>query len=232
MQFRFESDKLIRGGPPIYNPESRCNSDVYQPFNHSTKSRADRIPAMPIPEVRVTVDLGCGIAKIPGSIGLDLSRTESVDIQCDLFGQIPIKSKSVDLVWARQFLEHIPHKIHTQSRDGLFVVLDEVHRVLRPGGLLRVEVPHAYAFGAYSDPTHTRFFLPQTFNYFEPEGPFGYYSTTKFRVLALRFTYGLKHGFINEYHLSNRFHSARMRNIVRVMLGPKLVDICAILQAV
>lgn len=187
---------------------------------------------MRIPEVKVSVDLGCGNAKVPGSIGLDLSRTESVDIQCDLFGEIPLKSKSVDLVWARQFLEHVPHQIHKHSRDGLFVVLDEVHRVLRLGGLLRVEVPHAHAFGAFSDPTHTRFFLPQTFNYLEPEGPFGYYTENKFRVLALRFTYGLKHGYINEYHLSRLIHNARFRNLVRVALGPELVDISAILQAV
>jgi hypothetical protein len=44
--------------------------------------------------------------------------------------------------------------------------MNEIHRVLRPGGVLHVLAPCSGCVNALADPTHVRLFNPQTFKYF------------------------------------------------------------------
>ncbi|MCL4324131.1 MAG: class I SAM-dependent methyltransferase [Candidatus Thermoplasmatota archaeon] len=232
MRLEFRTEHMLRGGPPVYDPGGIPQDRPYQPFDHPLASRPDRPPALPIPGPDRVLDLGCGASKEPGALGLDVAHVPGVDLQCDLFGGIPIRDHSVDLVWAHQFLEHVPHRLGSRTDDGLFEVLGEVHRILRKGGLLRLDVPHAHYAGAYWDPTHTRFFLPETFNYLEPEGPLRYYHDRKFRVLALRFTYGAQGRHVKDYHLIKHISNRPVRNMARWLFRPRVMDIVAILQAV
>jgi SAM-dependent methyltransferase len=48
----------------------------------------------------------------------------------------------------------------------LIPVLRELHRILAPGGRLRVRSPHFSSQVVYIDPTHRRSFSIQTFEYF------------------------------------------------------------------
>ena len=155
MRLEFRTEHMLRGGPPVYDPGGIPQDRPYQPFDHPLASRPDRPPALPIPGPDRVLDLGCGASKEPGALGLDVAHVPGVDLQCDLFGGIPIRDHSVDLVWAHQFLEHVPHRLGSRTDDGLFEVLGEVHRILRKGGLLRLDVPHAHYAGAYWDPLST-----------------------------------------------------------------------------
>lgn len=231
MRLSFVSTEWIRGGSSSYDSDDLPEETKYVPFADPRGSRPDRPPAFPIPQPDLVLDVGCGANKEKGAVGLDFKRTKDVDIQCDIFRGLPIRTSTADLVWAHEFLEHVPHRIPGHTDDGLFVVLSEIHRVLKKGGLMRMDVPHAYSHGAVFDPTHTRAFLPQTFNYLEPEGLLSYYSEAKWRVLALRITWAVSGGKVNDYHLSKRIKSKPVLNATRALMGATPNYIHAILQA-
>jgi ubiquinone/menaquinone biosynthesis C-methylase UbiE len=58
----------------------------------------------------------------------------------------PLPDSSVDVVFASNFFEHMP------TKDHFFEVLEEIHRILRPGGKLLVIQPNIkYAYREYWD---------------------------------------------------------------------------------
>lgn len=67
---------------------------------------------------------------------------------------------SVDHVRASHVLEHIPAG---QPRVDVF---NEVHRVLKIGGVFEIDVPRFPHPASVSDPTHVSFFVPDSFVYF------------------------------------------------------------------
>lgn len=104
------------------------------------------------------VDVGCGGTKQRSSaFGIDRRPVQGVDVVCDLEHGLPLASGSVDHVFAVHVLEHVAN---------VFALLDEIHRVLRPTGVLHVMVPHWRHPNAVADPTHVRFFGAETFRHF------------------------------------------------------------------
>lgn len=55
-------------------------------------------------------------------------------------------------------------------QDGWFAWFSELHRILKPGAVAHVLVPHGHSDGATGDPTHTRYVMPHTFGYFDADG--------------------------------------------------------------
>lgn len=108
------------------------------------------------PPLRV-LDVGCGGRKqYFHAIGIDRHPHPGVDIVADLERGLPVADRSIDHVFAVHFLEHVHH---------LLPLLNELHRVLRPEGVLHVMVPHHASVNAWADPTHVRYFHPQTFKF-------------------------------------------------------------------
>lgn len=102
----------------------------------------------------VVVDLGCGAAKQwSGNLGFDLRAAPGVDAVADLSGSLPVAADSVDVIFTVHILEHL--------LDFLPLV-DECHRVLRPGGTLHVMSPWWGHVNAVADPTHVRLLDVQT----------------------------------------------------------------------
>jgi SAM-dependent methyltransferase len=106
---------------------------------------------------RRTLDIGCGRRKLPGSIGLDAHRFPGVDVVADLNRHLPIKSEQFDAVNADQVLEHVAN---------LPELVGEIHRVLRPSGILVAHVPYFRSSWAHVDPTHVRSFTLRSMDYF------------------------------------------------------------------
>ncbi|MFG2055635.1 methyltransferase domain-containing protein [Micromonospora sp. NPDC048930] len=103
----------------------------------------------------VVVDLGCGATKQwPGNLGLDIYPARGVDAVADLSGSLPLADDSVDVFFAVHILEHL---------IDFLPLLDECHRVLRPGGVLHVMSPWWRHVNAVADPTHVRLLDVQTF---------------------------------------------------------------------
>jgi predicted SAM-dependent methyltransferase len=55
----------------------------------------------------VKIDLGCGLSKMPGFIGVDRFALPGVEVVCDLDRGIPFADDSVDYVLASHALEHL-----------------------------------------------------------------------------------------------------------------------------
>ena len=102
----------------------------------------------------VVVDLGCGATKQwPGNLGLDIFPASGVDAVADLSTTLPLADDSVDVLFAVHILEHL---------IDFLPLVDEAHRVLRPGGVLHVMSPWWGHVNAVADPTHVRLLDVQT----------------------------------------------------------------------
>jgi len=78
--------------------------------------------------------LGCGRRHIPGWVHVDLASFPHVDHVHTVQSLPFIPDGAAEVVYASHILEHFP-------RAKTLDVLAEWHRVLRPGGILRVAVP-------------------------------------------------------------------------------------------
>lgn len=80
------------------------------------------------------LNLGCGRAVHPDWRNLDIVPLVDGVQACDLSKGIPFDAESADAVYHSHVLEHL----RTPDAESF---LTECHRVLRPGGILRIAVP-------------------------------------------------------------------------------------------
>jgi len=69
-----------------------------------------------------------------GLIGLSINVNDDRHIMHDITAPFPLPDNSVDSFQAEDVFEHIPY-------DRLAAVVDEIHRILKPGSLFRLSVP-------------------------------------------------------------------------------------------
>jgi len=106
------------------------------------------------------LNIGAGDEKYEGWETLDVSPVYSPNYQHDLtVFPWPFEDGAFAEIAARHVLEHI-------ERQKLIPVMNEMHRILSPGGVAHIEVPIFPYWMAIADPTHVSFFVPQTFSYF------------------------------------------------------------------
>ena len=82
----------------------------------------------------ILVNIGCGTVFHPGWINLDSAPAGPGVRACDARRGLPFADASVDVVYHAHMLEHL-------EADDARKFLAECHRVLRPGGIMRVVVP-------------------------------------------------------------------------------------------
>jgi SAM-dependent methyltransferase len=144
------------------------------------------------------LNLGCGEHAWPGWVNMDMAPLPGVDVVHDAMKTPwPFEAESFDEIFASHFLEHVPHH-HASGRDGFLVVMEEIERVLKPGGRLVARVPHFKNREACdADPTHARTLFPRTWLYFasgEPGVP-TFYTPARFDMVSWRTShYGVRGG--------------------------------------
>ena len=113
------------------------------------------------PEKRpIRLNLGCGGDIRPGWVNHDRTMHEGTDVAWDLrHVPWPIEDDTCDDVLARDVIEHLPDVVP---------FMDECWRVLKPDGTLTIGTALAGSKNHWTDPTHFRGFLPESFDYFDP----------------------------------------------------------------
>jgi predicted SAM-dependent methyltransferase len=142
------------------------------------------------------LDLACGVAKKEGFFGIDILPHEGVDCVMDL-QQYPwdIESNSAEEINCSHYAEHIKHENpsillkqvvdksatfeefkknisspeYLHPTDDFINFMNEVYRILKPGGKLTIVCPHYMSTRAFGDPTHTRQIGDLTFYYFNKQ---------------------------------------------------------------
>jgi glycosyltransferase involved in cell wall biosynthesis len=117
-----------------------------------------------------TLDLGCGdVPRNP----FHADALFGVDVRSNLAGNIrsadltvepiPFDDDSFDYLTAYDFIEHIPRVVYAPHRRNAFIeVMNEVHRVLKPGGLFLSHTPAYPHPVAFRDPTHVNIITDET----------------------------------------------------------------------
>lgn len=114
------------------------------------------------------VDLGCGDKKREGYFGIDISNYPEVDLVADLrFTPLPFDAQQLETVYASHFLEHL-------NFHEVIYLFNEVYRVLAPGGIFEIVVPHAASYAQWVDLSHKTAWTEDTFGYFTPENTYHY----------------------------------------------------------
>lgn len=114
---------------------------------------------------RKCVDLGCGNHKRPGFIGVDKVQLPGVDVVIDItedLAQWPyelLDLGSVDYMVADNLMEHIGKQF--------IPLMNTLWNVVKPTGKFKIIVPSVTTTAAFSDPTHVRFFAPDSWDYFD-----------------------------------------------------------------
>ena len=95
-------------------------------------------------------------------------------------GTLPFKDSKFDEVYCRHVLEHL---------EAFSSVVEDIVRIVKPGGILKVEAPHCSGPMAYSDPTHRRFFAYNTFRYFTEDYVFNFYSPARVEAVQTKLVF-------------------------------------------
>lgn len=163
---------------------------------------------------RTIINLGCGTVRIPGSVGLDRVKIPGfVDVVHDLDRlPYPFKAETVDEIHMYHVLEHLQQPIKK---------MEELHRILKPGGIIYIRVPHFSSMGAFSDITHVRPFGFTSFDCFRKDDYHHFYTDVEFEIVEKKIKYlGL---YPNEGDYEKYVHPNQCpywaRPIVRILNG-------------
>lgn len=103
------------------------------------------------------LNVGCGFQNREyGEIGLDTNIACKPDV-CGDIQDLPFKDESFDSIYACHVLEHVPNIVKT---------MNECWRILKKDGRMDIRVPLFPTIGSLADPSHVRYFIPATFDYF------------------------------------------------------------------
>lgn len=125
------------------------------------------------------LNVGCGHDIREGWINLDAYALPGVDVVHDIERlPLPFPNDEFDTIMARDVLEHLEYP----------PVLRDLHRILKPGGRIVIQVPHFTSAGNFIDPTHRKLFSFQTFEFFVHHSTFrrNYYFDFAFSRIELR----------------------------------------------
>ncbi len=115
---------------------------------------------------RRVLQLGAGEQRLASAEGDAIVRVDlRADVKPDVVWDLdrtpwPLEDSSFDVIDATDVIEHLADVVR---------VMEEIHRVARPGALVRIVTPHFSSSNSYTDPTHRWHLGLQSFDYFRGE---------------------------------------------------------------
>lgn len=129
--------------------------------------------------------LGCGRTYKEGWMNVDINKSYKTDMICDLEQPLPFIDERFDEVLCWGVLEHVKNYVQ---------LMEEISRVLQPGGILRFRVPVAGTVTDYISPDHISRMTPQTMMFFTDKTPAQFHTNKcKFKIINLSVTTPGKH---------------------------------------
>jgi len=122
---------------------------------------------------RAEIMYGCDIRDVAVGVEEMGFHYKKADL---VFDSIPYPDNYFDSVSAYDFLEHIPRQMvmpNGITRNPFINLMDEIHRVLVPGGRFLALTPAYPNMAAFTDPTHVNFITADTHKYFAGTNPAG-----------------------------------------------------------
>jgi hypothetical protein len=112
----------------------------------------------------IKLDIGCGIFKQKGCLGMDIVKHPNVDIIWDVQDMPwkPIPDNICSWVLMSHLWEHIEPKYR-------FEVMDECWRIIRHDGQLWISCPYAGSYLEAAHPAHYMCPNEATFQFFDPD---------------------------------------------------------------
>jgi hypothetical protein len=109
-----------------------------------------------------SIEIGGGTLVQPGWINLDSRNGVGEWRRMAQDTPWPTGDNTVTAIRASHVMEHIP------AGQDRIDVMNEAHRVLRPGGVFEIIVPLMVGtWHAIADPTHVSFWCKESFHYFD-----------------------------------------------------------------
>ena len=125
------------------------------------------------------VNLGAGADIRCGYVNHDLVSLPGIDVVHDLdVFPWPWADASVDELVVKDVLEHLLEFMPT---------MEEIYRIMSPGGRIFIKVPYWNGWTRHADPTHRHGFHELTFHFFDPDSPYCqeryYYTSARFKIV-------------------------------------------------
>lgn len=143
------------------------------------------------------LDLASGQNKTEGYFGIDIFPGEKVDGVVDLEQfPWPIESNSADDIVCNHYVEHT---------SDLMKFMNEVYRILKPGGKAKFVAPYYNSIRCWQDPTHKRAISEATFLYFNKQ----WRETNKLDHYPINCDFDYTYGYNMNAMWANRSEEAR-----------------------
>lgn len=125
------------------------------------------------------LDVGCGLNKTEGSIGIDFVALPEVDVIWNLNTfPWPFENETFDEIIFNHSITHL---------DDIVGVMNEIHRISKPGAKVVIVTPHFSSDNMFTDPTMKFFMGIRSMDYFSNTNStlskkYGYYIKTRFNI--------------------------------------------------
>lgn len=145
--------------------------------------------------------IGAGYDIKKGWINHDIAPLPNIDIVHDLNSYPwPWEDGEFVEIHMKDVLEHLPNTIK---------VMEELHRITKPGAKVYIAVPYWNSYEAITDPTHISQFNEFTFEFFDPTKSRcktrPYYSTARFEIKKMGFGISFLRPYISLPIISHYF---------------------------
>lgn len=143
------------------------------------------------------LDLACGQNRVEGYFGIDVAPGDTVDAVVDLEQYPwPIESESAEDIVCNHYVEHV---------TDLMQFMNELYRILKPGGKVKFVAPYYTSIRCWQDPTHKHAISEATFLYYNK----GWRTTNKLDHYPINCDFDYTYGYDMDATWANRSQDAR-----------------------